>query len=111
MILNANGSLRVKATTGGGLDDKGYQIHPTITWGDPIKCNIKANTKANIGITNNDNVFETSSFEVLIDKQIFDANMVSLERDGILLGEFQIQGEPEHLNIVHNIKFYCKSIE
>lgn len=108
MILNANGSLRVKITTGEGLDDKGYPIQSVVTWGDPIRCNIKTNSKASTGITTNNNVFETSSYEVLIDKQVFDAGIVSLERDGVHLGECQVQGELEHLNFVQNIKFNCK---
>lgn len=108
MILDANGILKIKSTVGGGLGENGYPIKPTTTWGDPIKCNIKANSKANIGITNNNNVFETSSYEVLIEQQTIDAKIVSLERDGVALGEFQILGEPERLNIVGNIKILVK---
>lgn len=107
-MIIANGELRVKRVEGGGLNADGYPILPSISWGEPIKCSIKANSKASIGITTNRNVFETSSYEVLIEQQPFDADIVSLERDGVALGEFAVQGEPEQLNIVCNTKILVK---
>lgn len=109
-MIIANGYLRVKTVTGGGLNENGYPIPPKTSWGEPIKCNIKANSKANIGITGNKNVFETSTYEVLIEEQPFDANIVSLERDGVVLGEFQVQGTPERLSIVRNVKIFVKCL-
>ena len=109
-MIIANGYLKIKIIMCSGLDDDGYPIEPSTHWSEPIKCNIKANSKANIGITTNKNVFETSSFEVLIEQQSFDADIVSLERDGVALGEFQVQGVPEQLNVVRNIKILLKCL-
>ena len=109
-MIIANGTLRVKTVTGGGLDNDGYPIPPSTSWGDPIDCNIKSNSKASVGMTDNKNVFKTSSYEVLIDLQSIDAGIISLVRDGVDLGEFQVQGKPEHLNIVRNTKLLVKCL-
>ena len=109
-MIVANGYLRVKITTDNELDGDGYPTLPVTSWSEPIKCSIKANSKANIGITTNKNVFETSSFEVLIEQQPFDASIISLERDGVALGEFQVQGIPEVLNVVRAVKIFVKCL-
>lgn len=109
MIIE-NGYISCKIIAGGGLDDDGYPILPSISWGEPIPCNIHANGQANVGVTTNGNVFETSAYEVLIEQQPFTAEVVKLVRDDVDLGEFQVQGKPEQLNHIDNIKILVKCL-
>lgn len=112
MIINVNGTLRVKLNSSSEekLDDNGYPAFSSDSWSEPIECNIKTNSRADVGATTNGNVFETSDFEVLIEQQSFSAEIINLVRDGVDLGEFQIQGEPEPLDVVGNIKIIAKCL-
>lgn len=112
MIINANGTLRVKAIIAleDDLDSKGYPMTTEDNWGEPIECNVKTNNQASTGITISGNEFETASFEVLIEEQPFDAEIVWLVRDGVNLGVFQVQGKPEFLPAVGNIKILVKCL-
>lgn len=112
MIINANGTLRAKVLTASeeDLDSSGYPVKSDDNWGKPIECNIKTNNQASIGITTSGNEFETAAFEVLIEEQPFDADIVELVRDGVNLGIFQVQGKPELLTAVGNIKILVKCL-
>lgn len=112
MIIDANGKLRAKtiSTSEGDLDANGYPIAPKDKWEEPIECNIKTNNQANLGVTANGNTFETSAFEVIIEEQPFDAEIVRLVRNDVDLGLFQVQGKPELLSAVGNIKILVKCL-
>lgn len=89
-MIVENGYVRTQVTTGGGLNKDGDPIPLVTVWSDPIPCNIRTNQHANNG-TVNGNTFSMASYEVLIEKQPFAATCVRLERDGVDLGEYQVQ--------------------
>lgn len=111
MIINANGVLMFGLNAGTErLDNDGYPIVSGDTWDGVIECHIKTNTQATVGVTTNGNVFEASAYEVLIEQQEFNAKVVRLVRDGVELGEFQVQGEPEYLTAVGNTKIMVRCL-
>lgn len=89
--MQYNGTIQYKITSGGGgRDPKGNPIPVNSTWCEPIDCLIKT-------IKHNHNLyregkFKTSSYEVSLETQGFDADMVKLTNDGgKILGEFEVQ--------------------
>ena len=81
-MIIANGTIETKIKTGGGIDpDTDYPIAPSVSWGNPIECKGKANGEA----------FTIASYEILIDEQPYNAEMLRL-RDigGKILGEFSV---------------------
>ena len=88
MIIE-NGTICAKIKMDGELIN-GNPIRPSETWDKPIPCNIKTNQCNNRGKVDG-NTFKTVSYEVLINEQPFDAEMVKLVRHGKDLGEFTVQ--------------------
>lgn len=110
-MIIANGILKAKITNQlEELDSKGYPITSDDIWGAPIECAIKTNSQASVGITTSGNTFETSAFEVLIEEQPFDGEIVELVRNNVRLGLFQVQGKSELLTAVGCIKILVKCL-
>jgi hypothetical protein len=88
-MIFANGLIYPIIKTGGGITANGNPCQPSNSLGESIPCRIKENRRNNIGKLNG-NTFIIASYEILIDKQQFDANRVKLERFGHSLGEFSV---------------------
>lgn len=90
-MIIANGTIQAKIKTGGGIDDDtGYPIPAEVSWGDPIPCQFRANTYSNRGKANGE-AFTIASYEILIDEQPYDAEMLVLQDEsGKSLGEFSV---------------------
>lgn len=94
MIIE-NGKIEVKIKTGGGLDNDGYPVSPSVSWGLPIPCQLRANKYNNKGRANGE-AFIVASYEILIEEQPFMSEYVRLSDDaGNVIGEFSvISSEP-----------------
>ena len=82
-MIIANGTIETKIKTGGGIDpDTDYPIAPSVSWGNPKYSNKgKANGEA----------FTIASYEILIDEQPYNAEMLRLrDISGKILGEFSV---------------------
>lgn len=90
-MIIANGTIETKVKTGGGIDPKtGHPITPSVSWSKPIPCQYRANKYSNKGRVNGE-AFTIASYEILIDEQPFDAEMLRLQNDsGKILGEFSV---------------------
>lgn len=90
-MIIANGTIEAKIKTGGGIDpETGYPIPPSVSWGNAIACQYRANEFSNQGKVNGE-AFTVASYEILIDEQPYDAETLRL-RDvcGRILGEFSV---------------------
>lgn len=90
-MIIANGTIETKIKTGGGIDpDTDYPIAPSVSWGNPIKCQYRANKYSNKGKANGE-AFTIASYEILIDEQPYNAEMLRLrDISGKILGEFSV---------------------
>ncbi len=90
-MIIANGTIEAKIKTGGGIDPKtDYPIAPSVSWGNPIPCQYRANKYSNKGRANGE-AFTIASYEILIDEQPYDAEMLRLrDAGGKMLGEFSV---------------------
>lgn len=104
-MIIVNGTIQVKTKTGGGLDTQGNPVRPTESWGDPIDCHIRVNSRSNLGKSNG-NSFTTASYVILIEPQPFvnDAIVRIAYKKGSELGEFPIMFPPEYLEAVEAIR-------
>lgn len=91
MIIE-NGTIELKSKIGGGIDPiTGYPLKPSsISWGEPIPCQYKANRYNNLGRVNGEH-FTTASFEILVEEQPITSEQLRLKDNrGGVLGEFSI---------------------
>lgn len=90
-MIIANGTIETKIKTGGGIDPyTDYPIAPSVSWGNPIECQYRANKYSNKGKANGE-AFTIASYEILIDEQPYNAEMLRLrDISGKILGEFSV---------------------
>ena len=90
-MIIANGTIETKIKTGGGIDpDTDSPIAPSVSWGHPIECQYRANKYSNKGKANGE-AFTIASYEILIDEQPYNAEMLRLrDISGKILGEFSV---------------------
>lgn len=93
--MRTNGTLQYGTFTGGGFNDDGEPITGTTSWSEAIPCSISAVTNNSKG-RYEDGKFNQASYTVLVEKTDFplDIKRVRLQRYGIDLGEFAVQGLP-----------------
>lgn len=90
--MRTNGVLRYQIISRNGFNDDGEPI-ASDAWSDVIPCSIKTVTNNSKG-RYEDGKFNQASYEVLVETIPLDVRRIRLERDGILLGEYPIQGLP-----------------
>ena len=89
-MLITNGRIETKIKTGGGLNEAGYPVNPSVDWGNPIPCQYQANNNSLKGRTNGE-AFHIASYEILIDEQPYESEQLRLSDDnGKVLGEFSV---------------------
>ena len=90
-MIIANGYIETKIKTGGGIDpETDHPVAPSVSWSTPIPCQYRANKYSNKGRVNGE-AFTIASYEILVDEQPFDAEMLRLQSDnGKMLGEFSV---------------------
>lgn len=90
-MIIANGHIEAKIKTGGGIDETtGYPVTPSVSWGDPIPCQFRANSYNNRGKANGE-AFTVASYEILIEDQSYEAEVLRLtDNNGKELGEFSV---------------------
>lgn len=90
-MIIANGTIETKIKTGGGIDpETDYPIPPTISWGNPIPCQYRANHYSKRGKANGE-AFTVASYEILIEEQSYDAETLRLrDLDGRTLGDLSV---------------------
>jgi len=99
-----NGTLMVKINEGDGIDENGNPIQMSDTFGEPIPCHIKVNSKSNLG-KQNGNTFTVASYVILIDEQPFEDGIVKLTQHGRDLGEHSVLWS-EYLETHATIKIF-----
>lgn len=88
--MQYNGTIQYKIKSGGGMDPKGNPMPVTFTWCDPIDCSIK--TLYHKHDIYREGKFKNSSYEVLLETQDFEADLVRLTNiKGKVLGEFEVK--------------------
>ena len=90
--MRTNGILRYQIISETGFNDDGEPI-ASGSWSEEIPCSIKTVTNNSKG-RYEDGKFNQASYEVLIETIPLDVRRVKLERDGITLGEYPVQGLP-----------------
>lgn len=91
MIIQ-NGNISFKHKTGGGLDNDGYPVAPSITWSDPIPCQYVPKT-LNLQSTEGGNAYIKQGYSVYVN---FDPNLILTEQlrlttlKGAKIGEFSV---------------------
>lgn len=90
--MRTNGILRYQIISETGFNDDGEPI-ASDSWSEAIPCSIKTVTNNSKG-RYEDGKFNQASYEVLIETIPLDVRRVKLERDGITLGEYPVQGLP-----------------
>lgn len=104
MIPN-NGTIEIKVSTLGGYNDDGNPIPATSEWGVPIPCRVVTNNRSVEG-KYKDGEFVMSSYQIFIDGQgEIKADRVRLTRQGVELGEFDVQNN-EYLRLVKRNKIH-----
>lgn len=90
-MIIANGTIETKIKTGGGIDpETDYPIQPTVSWGNPIPCQYRANNYSKRGKANGE-AFTVASYEILIEEQSYEAESLRLlDMDGRMIGEFSV---------------------
>jgi hypothetical protein len=96
-MIVVNGYIEPVMKTGGGIDDNGNPAQPVKSTGQPIPCRIKISKhnsmehpSPNYINISNGNTFNISSYEVLIRRQEFDANIIKLTLFKKNLGEYSV---------------------
>jgi hypothetical protein len=88
--MQYNGTIQYKVLSGGGLDENSEPIKSDSTWSDPICCLYKAVKHSHT--IYQEGKFTDSSYEILIESQEFEADMVKLTNNkNKILGEFEVQ--------------------
>lgn len=90
--MRTNGILRYQIISENGFNDDGEPF-ASVAWSEAIPCSIKTVTNNSKG-RYEDGKFNQASYEVLVETIPLDVRRIRLERDGILLGEYPIQGLP-----------------
>lgn len=89
-MIIANGTIQIKATTGGGVLH-GIPQPVQTTWGEPIPCNISKSKDDRRG-TYVDGSFKQVQATILIEPQDFTATNIKVtDNRGRELGEFEVQ--------------------
>lgn len=93
--MRTNGTLQYSTFVAGGFNDDGEPIAGIDSWSQPVPCSIKTVTSNSKG-RYEDGKFNQASYEVLVetDDRLLDIKRVKLERQGVALGEFPVQGMP-----------------
>ena len=93
--MRTNGFLQYLSHTGGGFNEDGEPILGSAVWSAPVPCLIKTVTNNSKG-RYEDGKFDQSSYELLIENGLvpIDIKRIRLERQGIGLGEYTVQGKP-----------------
>ena len=91
--MRTNGILRYQIISDNGFNDDGEPVRSSDSWSEIIPCSIKAVTNNSKG-RYEDGKFNQASYEVLVETIPLDVRRVKLERDGITLGEYPVQGLP-----------------
>lgn len=94
--MRTNGTLQYCILAEGGFNEDGEPIAiGTPTWSEDIPCSIKTNTNNSKG-RYEDGKFNQVAYEILVETANFplDIKRVRLQRKGIDLGEFAVQGVP-----------------
>lgn len=88
--MQYNGTIQYKVSAGGGRDPKGNPIPVDSVWSDPVDCLIR--TIKHSHDLYREGKFNRSSYEVLLEIQNFNADLVRLtNKKGKVLGEFEVQ--------------------
>jgi len=102
--MRTNGILYypTSSATAPQFDEDGVPVvsTPSSLWSDPVPCHIKMLSSSSKG-TNEDGTFHQASYQVLVERNAIpeDTKKVKLERNGVTIGEFQVQGYPEVINL------------
>lgn len=100
--MRTNGYLYYpNAVTAPQFDEDGVPLStPSSTWSDAVPCHIRTVSSTSKG-TYEDGVFHQASYEVLVERNAIPENTqkVKLVRGAVELGEFQVQGYPETINL------------
>jgi len=102
--MRTNGILYypTNAATAPQFDEDGVPVvsTPSSLWSDPVPCHIRTLSSSSKG-TYEDGTFHQASYQVLVERNAIpeDTQKVKLERGGVTLGEFQVQGFPESINL------------
>lgn len=101
--MRTNGNLYYPITaTAPQFDEDGVPVvsTPSSLWSDPVPCHIRTLSSSSKG-TYEDGTFHQASYQVLVERNTIpeDTKKVKLERGGVTLGEFQVQGFPEVINL------------
>ena len=91
-MIIANGTIRVKVKTGGGIDPvTRFPVMPEVSWGEPIPCQYIPNRHDKLGVASGEH-FTVATYTILIEEQPFTAEQIRLsDRDGVVLGEFSVR--------------------
>lgn len=88
--MQYNGIIQYRILSGGGLDENSEPIKSDSSWSDPIRC-LYRSVKHTHGIYQQGK-FTDSSYEILIESQEIEVDMVKLTNDrNKMLGEFEVQ--------------------
>lgn len=88
--MQYNGTIQYRILSGGGLDENSEPIKSDSSWSDPIHC-LYRSVKHTHGIYQQGK-FTDSSYEILIESQEIEVDMVKLTNDrNKMLGEFEVQ--------------------
>lgn len=88
--MQYNGTIQYRILSGGGLDENSEPIKSDSSWSDPIRC-LYRSVKHTHGIYQQGK-FTDSSYEILIESQEIEVDMVKLTNDrNKMLGEFEVQ--------------------
>lgn len=101
--MRTNGILYYPTSASAPLfDEDGVPVvnAPSSQWSDPVPCHIRMLSSSSKG-TNEDGTFHQASYQVLVERNAIpeDTKKVKLERGGVTIGEFQVQGYPEVINL------------
>lgn len=100
--MRTNGYLQYPlSATAPQFDEDGVPVSTSSpTWSDKIPCYIRTVSSTSKGIYE-DGVFHQASYEVLVERNTIPENTqkVKLVRGQVELGEKQVQGYPEVINL------------
>lgn len=91
-MIIPNGTIEIKHKVVGGIDPlTGYPTKAlSATWGAPIPCQYKANTRNDLGRINGER-FTLASYAILIEGQDLEATQLRLSNaQGKVIGEYTI---------------------
>lgn len=93
--MRTNGTIKYHILIGNGFNDDGEPLAAETSWSDHIPCSIRTVTNNSKG-RYEDGKFNQASYEILVETAGFplDIKRVRLQRDGVELGEFAVQGLP-----------------